>query len=62
MRHWWVADVILTASAWWASQRLMQSRRSAAFLAAVCFALLGLASWVYCMVQVLAFPDDRKTR
>lgn len=44
MTHWWVAEVILTASAWWASQRLMQSRRSAAFLAAVCFALLGLAS------------------
>ncbi len=44
MTHWWVGEVILTASAWWASQRLMQSRRSAAFLAAVCFALLGLAS------------------
>lgn len=44
MTHWWVAEVILTASAWWASQRLMQTQRSAAFLAAVCFALLGLAS------------------
>lgn len=31
-------------TAWWASQRLMQARQSAAFLAAVCFALLGLAS------------------
>lgn len=44
MTHWWMAEVILAASAWWASQRLMQSRQSAAFLAAVCFALLGLAS------------------
>jgi len=44
MVHWWIAEVILTASAWWASHRLIQVRQSAAFLAAVCFALLGLAS------------------
>ncbi|WP_028670598.1 DUF6962 family protein [Saccharospirillum impatiens] len=44
MAHWWVAEMVLTASAWWASQRLIQTGRSASFLAAVCFALLGLAS------------------
>jgi hypothetical protein len=44
MTHWWVAEAVLTFTAWWASQRLIQVRQSAAFLAAVCFALLGLAS------------------
>jgi hypothetical protein len=44
MTHWWVAEAVLTFTAWWASQRLIQVRQPAAFLAAVCFALLGLAS------------------